>query len=136
MKPLLLQITLIFAAALPLAASAQESNLSQKFDACMHKADSDRTEIDKCVSAELKRQDVRLNEAYKTIIKMDNNPENKKELQAVQRTWIRFRDLNCELYPITYAGNLDLSIVGSTECKMNVTADRVKALEYLVNHAN
>ncbi len=102
----------------------------------MDKSGGVTIEMMDCTDAELKRQDVRLNEAYKTIIKMDNNPENKKELQAVQRTWIRFRDLNCELYPITYAGNLDLSIVGSTECKMNVTADRVKALEYLVNHAN
>jgi uncharacterized protein YecT (DUF1311 family) len=103
MNPLLLQITLAFAAAMPLVASAQESNLSKKYDACMDKSDGVTMDMMDCISAEIERQDVRLNRAYKSLM-ANLTPERKKQLQEAQRAWIKFRDLNCNFYHETPMG--------------------------------
>ena len=139
MKPLLLQITLAFAAALPLAASAQESsNLSQKFGACMDKSDGVTVNMMDCIDAEIKRQDVRLNKAYKTLMAAmtaaDSTPERKKQLQAAQRAWIKFRDLNCDFYHDPDGGTI--AGVNANSCMMQMTADRAKELENFIAQAS
>ena len=135
MKPLLLQITLAFAAALPLAASAQESsNLSQKFGACMDKSDGVTVNMMDCIDAEIKRQDVRLNKAYKTLMTVELPPERKKQLQAAQRAWIKFRDLNCDFFHDPNGGTI--AGVNANSCMMQMTADRAKELENFIAQAS
>lgn len=134
MKPLLLQITLAFAAAMPLVASAQESNLSKKYDACMDKSDGVTTNMIDCIGAEFDRQDVRLNKAYKTLMAADQPPERKKQLQATQRAWIKFRDLNCDFYHDPYGGTI--ARVNANSCMMRMTADRAKELETFIAQAS
>ena len=128
MKPLLLQIILAFAAAMPLVASAQESNLSKKYDACMDKSDGVTTDMMDCISAEIERQDVRLNRAYKSLM-ANLTPERKKQLQEAQRAWIKFRDLNCNFYHDPDGGSI--ARVNANSCLMTMTADRAKELENL-----
>jgi uncharacterized protein YecT (DUF1311 family) len=128
MNSLLLQITLAFAAAMPLVASAQESNLSKKYDACMDKSDGVTTDMMDCISAEIERQDVRLNRAYKSLM-ANLTPERKKQLQEAQRAWIKFRDLNCNFYHDPDGGSI--ARVNANSCLMTMTADRAKELENL-----
>lgn len=128
MKPLLLQITLAFAATMPLMASAQDSNLSQKFDACMDKSGGVTIDMIDCIGAEIERQDVRLNKAYKSLM-ANLTPERKKELQEAQRAWIKFRDLNCNFYHDPYGGSI--ARVNANSCLMAMTADRAKELDNL-----
>lgn len=138
MKPLLLQITLAFAAALPLAASAQESHLSKKYDACMDKSDGVTIKMMDCINAEFERQDARLNKAYKTLMAAmtaaDSTPERKKQLQAAQRAWIKFRDLNCDFYHDPNGGTI--AGVNANSCMMQMTADRAKELENFIAQAS
>ncbi|MDD2609274.1 MAG: lysozyme inhibitor LprI family protein [Giesbergeria sp.] len=130
MKPLFLHITLALAAAMPLAASAQDSNLSKKFSACMDKSGGVTIEMMDCTDAELKRQDARLNKAYKTLMASDQTPERKKQLQATQRVWIKFRDLNCDFYHDPDGGTS--AAVNASDCTMRMTAERAKELENFI----
>lgn len=133
MKPLLLQITLAFAAAMPLVASAQDSHLSKKFDACMDKSGGVTMDMIDCIGAEFERQDVRLNKAYKSLM-TNLTPERKKQLQEAQRAWIKFRDLNCNFYHDPDGGSI--ARVNANSCMMRMTADRAKELENFITQAS
>jgi hypothetical protein len=79
-----------------------------------------------CIDAETKRQDLRINKAYKTV--MDQlTPERKKQLQQAQRAWITYRDANCQFYFDPDGGSL--ARVSANDCFMSATATRSKELE-------
>lgn len=134
MKPLLLKITLALAAAVPLTVNAQNSNLSTKYSACMDKSGGVTIEMMDCIDAEIKRQDSRLNKVYKTLMAADQTPERKKQLQATQRAWIKFRDLNCDFYHDPDGGSS--ASVDANHCIMRMTADRAKELENFLSNAS
>jgi len=113
---------------MPLASSAQDNNLSKKFDACMDKSGGVTIDMIDCISAEIERQDVRLNKAYKTLM-ANQTPERKKQLQEAQRAWIKFRDLNCNFYHDPDGGSI--ARVNANSCLMSMTANRAKELENL-----
>lgn len=119
-------ITLACSAAVPLAAHAQDSNLSKQFSACMDKSGGVTQSMVECIVAETQRQDARLNKAYKALM-ADQRPERKKQLQEVQRAWIRFRDTNCAFYFDPEGGTM--ARVNSNDCMMTMTANRAKELE-------
>jgi len=81
-----------------------------------------------CISAETKRQDVRLNENYNKLgAKLSAN--RKKALLEAQRGWIKFRDANCRFYYDPEDGSS--ARVAADECLLNATADRVRELKLL-----
>ncbi|WP_152486817.1 lysozyme inhibitor LprI family protein [Halopseudomonas pelagia] len=74
------------------------------------------------------RQDIRLNEAYRTLTgNLTGN--RKKELLAAQRLWIRYRDANCKVYAYPDGGTA--SAVHAASCELEMTAQRAKELENL-----
>jgi uncharacterized protein YecT (DUF1311 family) len=114
------------AAAMPLAAQAQEINLTQQFSVCMDKAEGVTQPAVECIDAEIKRQDARLNKAYKALV-ADLNPERKKQLLAAQRAWLKFRDTNCGFYFDPEGGTI--ARVLAVDCIMTMTASRATELE-------
>lgn len=81
-----------------------------------------------CISAETKRQDVRLNEHYnKLSSKLSTN--RKKALVEAQRAWMKFRDANCRFYYDPEGGSS--ARMTADECLLNATADRVRELKLL-----
>ena len=67
-----------------LFASAKDIELTRQFSSCMDKSNGVTADMLDCIDAETKRQDRRLNKAYKDV--MDQlSPERKKQLQHAQR---------------------------------------------------
>lgn len=79
-----------------------------------------------CIGTETKRQDARLNKAYKEVMPQ-LSPARKKELQDAQRAWIKYRDANCNFYADPDGGTI--ATVNSNDCFMSATASRAKELE-------
>jgi uncharacterized protein YecT (DUF1311 family) len=102
--------------------------LSKEFSACMDKSDGVTSNMLNCIAAETKRQDARLNKAYKEIMGQLSN-ERQKQLQNAQRLWIKYRDANCGFYADPDGGTS--AQVSASECFMKATAERASELEGL-----
>lgn len=108
--------------------SAADREMTKEYLTCLDKASGVTLEIITCISAETKRQDVRLNENYNKLgSKLSAN--RKKALLEAQRAWIKFRDANCRFYYDPEGGSS--ARVAADECLLNATADRVRELKLL-----
>ena len=76
---------------------ADEVEFSKQYNNCMDNSGGVTVEMLDCIGAETKRQDIRLNNAYKNVIGLIP-PQRQKQLQETQRSWIKYRDLNCDFY--------------------------------------
>ena len=121
-----LSLALALAAAVPLVAQAQDVNLTKQFKLCMDKSDGVTQSMVECIDAEVRRQDARLNTAYKRLM-ADLAAARKKQLQEAQRAWLKFRDSNCDFYYDPEGGTI--ARVNAVTCMMNSTASRAKELE-------
>jgi uncharacterized protein YecT (DUF1311 family) len=110
------------------ALAAADSDLSQAYLACIDKSNGVTSEMLDCISAELTRQDARLNENYKRL--MSKLSATRKEgLLEAQRAWIKFADTNCGFYYDPDGGSA--AHLASNECSLNATADRATELKNL-----
>jgi Uncharacterized protein conserved in bacteria len=108
--------------------SAADREMTKEYLTCLDKASGVTVEMITCISAETKRQDVRLNESYNKLgSKLSAN--RKKALLEAQRAWIKFRDANCRFYYDPEGGSS--ARVAADECLLNATADRVRELKLL-----
>ena len=107
-------------------AAADDNGLSKQFSTCMDKSGGVTVDMLDCIGAETKRQDVRLNKAYKEVMPQ-LSPARKKQLQDAQRAWIKYRDANCNFYADPDGGTM--ATVSSSYCFMSATASRAKELE-------
>ena len=107
-------------------ASANDVGLTQQFSICIDRSNGVTAEMLDCIGVETKRQDVRLNKAYKDVM-ASLTPARKKQLQEVQRVWIKYRDVNCNFYADPDGGTI--ATVNSNDCFMSATASRAKELE-------
>lgn len=124
LKPL---SVLLLAACAPYTASAQDGGgLNKQFFACMEKSGGIPSGMIACIDRETQRHDARLNQTY-TAVMDELSPERKKQLQEVQRNWIRFRDSNCSFYADPDGGTL--ARVSASKCMMSTTAIRARELE-------
>ena len=94
----------------------------------MDKSNGVTAEMFNCTGAETKRQDVRLNKAYKDLM-VTLSPARKKQLQDAQRLWVKYRDVNCNFYADPEGGTI--AQVNTSGCFMEATALRAKELEQL-----
>lgn len=81
--------------------------------------------ISECIQNRTKFWDARLNQAYKAVITMLQDPELKGQLaplQAAQREWIKFRDANCFGYYGSEQGTIRQIKVAN--CLLQMTQDR------------
>ena len=108
------------------AAGATELVPSQQYNTCMEKYDSTTIGMVDCAVAENKRQDGRLNIAYKAL--MAELPSARKtQLFEAQRAWIKFRDANCGFYLDPEGGTI--ARVNANLCFMTTTTHRAVELE-------
>ena len=113
-------------------ASAQDIGLTKQFSNCMDKSNGVTSNMIDCLNAESKRQDARLNKAYKEL--MDQlSPQRKKQLEIAQDAWITYRDENCEFYYDPEGGTI--AAVNANDCFMSATAARAKELESLAGNS-
>lgn len=108
------------------AGSTGSPGLTAQFAACMDKAGGVTASMIDCIGAETQRHDVRLNKAYKEVM-AQLTPARKKQLLQAQRTWLKFRQENCNFYDDPDGGTL--ARVNANECFMSATAARAKELE-------
>ena len=107
---------------------AVEPKLTKNFKPCLDKAGGVTTDMINCISTELKYQDDRLNKAYKALL-AELSIDRKKELQDVQRVWIKYRDANCKFYYDPNGGSIVR--IASANCVLEETASRATELENL-----
>ena len=112
-------------------AQADDHALSKQFTVCMDKAGGVTTGMVECIAAETKRQDVRLNKAYKNLMST-LDITRKKELQDTQRLWMKYRDANCKFYYDPDGGSIVR--VTSAGCFMDMTAQRADELENFLKY--
>jgi len=107
-------------------AFADDVGLSKPFSACMDHSGGVTAEMLDCIGAETKRQDARLNRAYKEAM-LQLPLARKNQLRDAQRAWIKYRDANCDFYADPDGGTL--ATVSSSDCFLSATASRAKEIE-------
>lgn len=108
--------------------TAYAVDFSKQYTFCMDKSEGITSNMLNCMSDETKRQDERLNRAYKLLMS-EQSPERKKQLQDAQRLWIKFRDANCNFYYDPDGGTM--ATVSGSSCFLEYTGYRAKELEDL-----
>ena len=107
-------------------AQAQDE-YSQAYSACMKTAESTLA-MNNCNGAEIKRQDSRLNSAYKKAMAGLEGPQQ-TQLREAQRAWIKYRDTNCKLYYSLTGGTIDQ--LNGAGCVLDMTKARADELSSL-----
>lgn len=106
-------------------ASAADSRTLEK---CMAGASTTMAMVD-CNTQETRQQDARLNSAYTSAMSALGG-NRRKQLQAVQRLWIKYRDANCNFMGSATGASIDQ--VNGSACRLDMTRTRAQALENLL----
>lgn len=122
LRPLLFILSLSLS---PLSLALEDQEYSTAYSQCMDKSDGVTTNMVDCTTAELQRQDARLNQNYKAAIK-ELTPEKQKQLRDIQRLWIQFRDAECGFYSDLTGGTIDR--IFSSSCLLKQTKVRADDL--------
>jgi uncharacterized protein YecT (DUF1311 family) len=121
--PLLLMAFLAIASA---PAFAQQDDLSAEYANCIEQSGGADPAMLDCMGAEEKRQDKRLNDAYKKLMN-ELSAERKKALQDAQRLWLKSMQANCDFYLDPDGGTA--AKLAAAECPVQAKAARAKELE-------
>ena len=82
-----------------------------------------------CQSEKLARQDKRLNQVYRALMRKASEKQA-SELREDQRAWLAYRDATCKLlHTFGTGGTIDLINAGS--CEVDILTRRVGFLESL-----
>ena len=101
------------------------SQFSQAYDTCMDKSGGITNAMLDCSAEEQRRQDARLNQAYKKVMDA-SGPERKQKLREVERAWIAYRDTSCSLLAEFQGGTV--ASLAVSDCVLQRTAERAKWL--------
>ena len=78
-------------------------------------------DINYCAGQAFEKQDRELNQVYGKLAKSED-PAGLKKLQAAQRAWLQFRDLECVFETTSVGGSL--APYETATCKAEVTKER------------
>ena len=95
-------------------------------DVDCHARDLTQMDINYCAGQALEKQDRELNQLYGQLVKAED-PAGLKKLQAAQRAWLQFRDLECVFETTSVGGSL--APYETATCKAEVTKARVGDLK-------
>lgn len=124
------QLIFILSAVLSFPAYGKvEPERSAEFARCIKKSEGVDPAMLDCISAEYSRADKRLNNAYKKLMGL-LKPERKKQLQEVQRWWLKFTEANCLFYYDPDGGTA--ARLSANECSVSARITRSEELEQLV----
>jgi|SRR5690349_302418 uncharacterized protein YecT (DUF1311 family) len=79
--------------------------ISETFYACIDKANTNNIEEAACISQERERQDHRLNATYSALLHK-LNADQKKNLIAAERVWLKFRDSTIDFEDSLYSNDI------------------------------
>jgi uncharacterized protein YecT (DUF1311 family) len=109
--------------------SALADDYTAAYGNCMDKASSTLA-MSECIKAETQVQDQRLNRVYKQLMgKLDAGQQ--KSLRDVQRTWLAYRDGNCQFHVQASGGTM--AVLEGGTCLMDMTRDRAAELERVLS---
>ncbi len=96
------------------------------YERCLETAGGATQPVLACMAQALKREDVRLNAAYRRMMAALPEPR-RRALREVQRAWIRYRDLKCRFlyHPTSGSGGLQ----DQQQCLIDETRRRAGELE-------
>lgn len=107
---------------------ADKIEYSKSYEICIVDSRGITVEMLDCMHVEMKSQDVKLNKNYKDLIQLIPLQRQKK-LQEIQRSWMKYRDQNCNFYADPNSGTS--ASLNSTSCFLEMTASRAKELEWI-----
>ena len=110
---------------------SREQGYSASYHRCMESgeaADGVTGAMAECNSAELSKQDARLNQAYKAAMAVRTEAQ-KASLRDAQRAWIKLRDTRCR--EDVGGGTMDVLIEGG--CHLEMTFERANELAAMAN---
>lgn len=110
-------------------AKAAQSVTSSEHATCIDKSGGVTSEMLDCDSAEMRRQDKRLNGAYQKLMASGSDAQ-KAALRDSQRLWLAYRESNCDLVS-KFGGGGTLDALGASSCEVDTLAQRVRFLENL-----
>ena len=93
-----------------------------------------QTDMNLCADQEARRADAELNRLYKQVMgQLDG--EGQTRLREVQRSWLKYRDLNCAYETLGYVGGSMEPLVHAS-CIAQLTQERNEALKRLMPEGN
>ena len=104
-----------------------ESLLKDPPASCGPNASLNTFQLQQCSAVAFKKADRELNEAYQAAIG-GGDAERNKNLQAVQRLWLSFRNQECAWEASKYEGGT-LAPVALGNCLVDITRARTKTLK-------
>lgn len=122
-------VSAVFLACFGFPVHAADNLYSQSYNSCMDKSGGVTADMRDCMGQEYKRQDARLNKAYRNLASQ-LSAGRKAQLLAAQRLWIQYRDANCKFYLDSDGGTM--ALINADSCGLDMTARRAKELESLV----
>jgi uncharacterized protein YecT (DUF1311 family) len=88
--------------------------------------DGNTRDIVVCLTTLYKQWDARVDAAYKKLLGMAESPKSRAALEAAQKSWLKYRDDNCEWYE---TGEGTIRRLWGSECMRSMTAARALELE-------
>ncbi|MGU7772330.1 lysozyme inhibitor LprI family protein [Burkholderia sp. MR1-5-21] len=93
-----------------------------------------------CAETERHAADVRLNQVYKKLLNAvkddsDSGTIPKTQIVSAQRTWIAFRDAECDFRNSLSGGARQWLMVNHSQCLAELTEQRTKVLEEYLKQA-
>jgi uncharacterized protein YecT (DUF1311 family) len=91
-------------------------------------------EMNMCSTQEFKTADSKLNQLYQQLLPKLNSKQQQR-LTVAQRSWVKFRDENCDYEMGKYEGGT-LAAPTYGYCRARLTQERVKDFEGCLKQAN
>ncbi|QQG35370.1 MAG: DUF1311 domain-containing protein [Micavibrio aeruginosavorus] len=91
-----------------------------------------QTDMNTCSAQEYKKADEELNAVYKKALKLLEGADAAgiEKFKEVQRSWVRYRDLNCDYATSVYEGGTIAPLIHAT-CLTELTQERTKQIPKL-----
>ncbi|WP_264801580.1 lysozyme inhibitor LprI family protein [Acetobacter nitrogenifigens] len=102
--------------------------LASDYDKCMDAAGGVDPAMIECGGQELERRNADLNRAYKALSTKVVRGEVLAHLRTSERSWMKFRDDECDLIGAAY-GDGSLTKILFQQCLIDATKTRTKTLE-------
>jgi len=124
---------LLASSLLLIAAGAYSAGQPQKKPEPCPNAQS-QAEMNDCAGREYKKADADLNQTYQKLVAMLDADE-KAQLKAVETTWIKYRDANCDFVADQFKGGTIRPMVLGF-CLADMTQNRAKELKDQIKDRN
>ena len=107
----------------------EKDPFSAEYSKCIERSGGADPGMLDCIKAEADRQDKRLNDAYKKLMN-ELKSDRKRQLQQVQRMWIKYIEANCDFYLDPDDGTA--ARLAASECPVLAKEARAKELENFI----